>query len=73
MTEFASLETGQLARAAELLEKGVEQRAFPGAVLAVGHQGRLAILPAGRLSWAGPGCLIGPGMMMRLSAMFTAL
>jgi CubicO group peptidase (beta-lactamase class C family) len=50
MADFAPLDPAKLTGALELLEKGVEQRAFPGAVLAVGHEGRLAILPAGRLS-----------------------
>ena len=39
-------------KALELLNTAVRQRAFPGAVLAVGHEGKLAVLPAGRLDYS---------------------
>src|SRR3990172_11118029 len=52
MTEHAKPEPSRLTRAVEILKKGVEDRAFPGAVLAVGCRGRLAILTAGRLAYA---------------------
>ena len=42
----------RFAHALGLLRKGVDDRAFPGAVLAVGQQSQLAILPMGRLSYA---------------------
>lgn len=53
MTEHAKLEPSRLTRAVEILRKGVEDRAFPGAALAAGCRGRLAILTAGRLAYGG--------------------
>jgi CubicO group peptidase (beta-lactamase class C family) len=38
--------------AAQLLEEGVAECAFPGGVLAVGHRGRLAVYACGKLSHA---------------------
>ncbi|MBI4465210.1 MAG: beta-lactamase family protein [Acidobacteria bacterium] len=38
--------------AREILNQAVEQRAFPGAVLAVGYKTDLTVLPVGRLSYA---------------------
>jgi CubicO group peptidase (beta-lactamase class C family) len=35
-----------------ILKRGVQERSFPGAVLALGHRRRLAILPVGNLSYA---------------------
>lgn len=52
MTEFMPLDAGRFTSALELLQKSVAEHAFPGAVLAVGHQGRPAILPAGKLAYA---------------------
>jgi CubicO group peptidase (beta-lactamase class C family) len=42
----------QFEKARSLLLDGVAGRVYPGAVLAIGLQGRLAILPAGRLTYA---------------------
>ena len=42
----------RLAPLLKLLEQGVAERAFPGGVLAVGHRGRLAVYPCGKLSHA---------------------
>jgi CubicO group peptidase (beta-lactamase class C family) len=36
----------------QILEKGVKECSVPGAVLAIGHRGRLAILAVGNLSYA---------------------
>ena len=52
MTQFAPLDPGAFPKAVEILNRSVAQRAFPGAVLAVGHPSRLAILPVGKLSYA---------------------
>ena len=41
----------QFAPARTILEIAVEQRAFPGAVLAVGHKGETTIVPVGRLAY----------------------
>jgi CubicO group peptidase (beta-lactamase class C family) len=46
--EFGAARFG---KAVEILNKAVRERAFPGAVLAVGYESVLAILPAGRLSY----------------------
>ncbi|MBI3935291.1 MAG: beta-lactamase family protein [Acidobacteria bacterium] len=52
MKDFAELEPAELAPALGILNQGVEEHAFPGAVLAVGHRGCLGILATGRLSYA---------------------
>jgi CubicO group peptidase (beta-lactamase class C family) len=38
-------------QARAILEAAVEQRAFPGAVLAVGHKGETSVVPVGRLTY----------------------
>ena len=38
-------------QARAILQAAVEQRAFPGAVLAVGHKGETAMVPVGRLAY----------------------
>jgi CubicO group peptidase (beta-lactamase class C family) len=52
MTEHAALEPSRLTRVNDLLQQGVQEHFFPGAVLAAGQGGRLAILTAGRLTYA---------------------
>jgi CubicO group peptidase (beta-lactamase class C family) len=52
MTGLGALNPERLQSASELLDRAIEQRAFPGGVLAVGHPDRLAMLPVGRLSYA---------------------
>lgn len=52
MFTFEPLELSRLAPVAELLQNGVANRVFPGAALAVGYRRSLALLPAGRLSYA---------------------
>lgn len=42
----------KFSKALEILNTAVRQHAFPGAVLAAGHEGRLAILSAGRLDYS---------------------
>jgi beta-N-acetylhexosaminidase len=50
--EAAGFRAGGLAEAERVIESAIAARAFPGAVLAVGHDGRLAELRAfGRLSY----------------------
>jgi CubicO group peptidase (beta-lactamase class C family) len=49
---FSALEPEKLSAAAQLLRRGVDERVFPGAVLAVGHRGALALLPAGGHTYA---------------------
>ncbi len=52
MPNFSSLDPETLLRARAILESAVAARAFPGAVLAAGVRGGLAILPVGRLSYS---------------------
>ena len=47
-----TLPAEQFHSALEILQSGVERRAFPGAVLAIGHQRREVILSAGTLSYS---------------------
>jgi CubicO group peptidase (beta-lactamase class C family) len=47
-----SLEPNAFRGARDMLQRGVAERVFPGAVQAVGHEGRLAVLPVGRLTYA---------------------
>lgn len=47
--EFGARKFG---KAVEILNNAVRERAFPGAVLAIGHFDQLSILPAGRLWYA---------------------
>ena len=53
MALFSPLNPDRFQQARAILETAVAQRAFPGAVLAVGRQGGLAILPVGRLAYSG--------------------
>ncbi len=46
--EFGARKFG---KAVEILNHAVRERAFPGGVLAIGHDNELAILPVGRLSY----------------------
>jgi CubicO group peptidase (beta-lactamase class C family) len=69
MADFAPLDPARLGAAVELLRKGVEQRAFPGAVLAVGSQGRLATLPVGRLSYAADAAPVSPETVYDLASL----
>ena len=52
MTENSQPEPFRLTPALDIMTRGVAARAFPGAALAVGHRGRLAILPAGLLAYS---------------------
>ncbi|MBF8304862.1 MAG: Beta-lactamase protein [Acidobacteria bacterium] len=45
------MEPKRFGQARTILEVAVEQRAFPGAVLAVGHKGETTIVPVGRLTY----------------------
>src|SRR6266436_5604434 len=45
------LNEDKLGNVLEILNRAVELRAFPGAVLGVGHGESLSILPAGRLTY----------------------
>ncbi len=69
MTGFVALDPARLAKAAELLHRAVEQRAFPGGVLAVDHQDRLAILPVGRLSYASEAAPVSAETMYDLASL----
>ncbi|MCZ6489735.1 MAG: serine hydrolase [Acidobacteria bacterium] len=51
MQDFDIPAQEKFSKALEILNTAVRQRAFPGAVLAVGHEGKLAVLPAGRLDY----------------------
>ncbi|MBI3895122.1 MAG: serine hydrolase [Acidobacteria bacterium] len=52
MPDFPHLDQDKFSNVRYILQSAVEQRAFPGAALAVGHQeGGLAILTVGRLSY----------------------
>lgn len=42
----------KLKNAFAILERGVEEEAFPGGVLAVGHHGKLVVHPFGRVSYS---------------------
>ncbi|MBI4478514.1 MAG: beta-lactamase family protein [Acidobacteria bacterium] len=53
MPAFADLPPSMLSSALARLNKSVEDHVFPGAVLAIGHRGRLAILTAGKLAYDG--------------------
>ena len=58
--EAANAETrAKIGSVVKLLEKGVEERAFPGGVLAVGHRGRLAVYASGKLSYAAGAAKVG--------------
>ena len=52
MQDFDLPAQKKFSKALDILNTAVLQRAFPGAVLAVGHEGKLAILPVGRLDYS---------------------
>ena len=52
MPDVPSLSAENLQTARRILEHALADRAFPGAVLAVGHRGSVALLSVGRLSYA---------------------
>ena len=62
-------EPKQLEKARAILEAAVMQRAFPGAVLAVGHQGKLAILPVGRLWYGEDAPAVAPDTIYDLASL----
>ena len=45
------MEPSQFEQARAILKTAVEQRAFPGAALAVGHRGETTVVPVGRLTY----------------------
>ena len=69
MPDFSHLDPNQFSKAREILLSAVEQRAFPGAVLAVGHQGGLAILTEGRLSYAKDASAVAPDTIYDLASL----
>jgi len=53
----------------DLLNNAVGQKAFPGAVLAVGHQDELAVLPVGRFSYAEESPAVTPETIYDLASL----
>ena len=52
MPDFLPLAPEKFGNVLEILNSAVRQQAFPGALLAVGAGGKLAVFPVGRLSYA---------------------
>ncbi len=51
MSALPPLDPAPLHRARALLLEAIERKTFPGAVLAVGHQGRISLIPVGTLTY----------------------
>ena len=69
MSDFSHLDLAQFSKAREILKSAVEQRAFPGAVLTVGHQGGLAILTLGRLFYEHDAPAVAPDTIYDLASL----
>src|SRR3990172_7811839 len=69
MVPFPSLNPERFEQARAILRSAVAQRAFPGAVLAVGHQGKLAVLPLGRLTYADDASAVAPDTIYDLASL----
>ncbi|OFV91236.1 MAG: hypothetical protein A3H28_13360 [Acidobacteria bacterium RIFCSPLOWO2_02_FULL_61_28] len=69
MVPFPTLNPERFEQARAVLRTAVEQRAFPGAVLAVGHQGKLAVLPLGRLTYADDASAVAPDTIYDLASL----
>jgi len=69
MPDSSPLDPKKFRAAREILEHAVAQRAFPGAVLAVGRQGGLAILPVGRLAYSEDAPAVAPNTIYDLASL----
>ncbi|MBI4459859.1 MAG: beta-lactamase family protein [Acidobacteria bacterium] len=69
MSDFPHLDPSKFREAREMLQDAVEQRAFPGAVLAVGHRRSLAVLTAGRLSYKDDAPAVAPDAIYDLASL----
>ena len=69
MPDSSPLDPERFRAAREILEHAVVQHAFPGAVLAVGHQGELSILPVGRLAYSEDAPAVAPNTIYDLASL----
>jgi CubicO group peptidase (beta-lactamase class C family) len=63
------MEPKRFGQARTILEVAVPQRAFPGAVLAVGHKGETTIVPVGRLLYEGDASPVTAGTIYDLASL----
>jgi beta-glucosidase-like glycosyl hydrolase/CubicO group peptidase (beta-lactamase class C family) len=62
-------EDGKLQPAYEVVEKAVKDKAFPGATLAVGYRGQVAIRPFGKLSYDAKSPAVKPTTMYDIASL----
>src|SRR5208282_2640285 len=59
----------QLQPAFEVIEKAIAEKAFPGATLAVGFRGKVAVHGFGKLSYAADSAAVGPGTIYDIASL----
>ena len=62
-------ETEQLHPAYELIEKAIADKAFPGAAIAIGYRGKVAVRAFGKLSYDQPSAAVAPDTMFDIASL----
>lgn len=62
-------EEKKLRPAFDVIEKGISEKAFPGATVAVGHRGKVAVRAFGKLSYDAKGAAASPNTMYDIASL----